>query len=72
MGEELQKQTDGRLSIEIYPSMQLGGEKEMIEQAQVGALAMARISVGPMGPSCPSSTSSICPSCSATPRTWRR
>ena len=46
MGEELQKQTDGRLSIEIYPSMQLGGEKEMIEQAQVGALAMARVSVG--------------------------
>jgi tripartite ATP-independent transporter DctP family solute receptor len=33
--------------------MQLGGEKEMIEQAQVGALAMARISVGPMGPIVP-------------------
>jgi len=30
--------------------MQLGGEKEMIEQAQVGALQIARISVGPMGP----------------------
>jgi tripartite ATP-independent transporter DctP family solute receptor len=53
MGEELEKQSDGRLSIEIYPSMQLGGEKEMIEQAQVGALAMARISVGPMGPLVP-------------------
>jgi tripartite ATP-independent transporter DctP family solute receptor len=53
MGEELEQQTDGRLSIEIYPSMQLGGEKEMIEQAQVGALAMARISVGPMGPLVP-------------------
>ena len=53
MGDELQKQTDGRLSVEIYPSMQLGGEKEMIEQAQVGALAMARISVGPMGPLVP-------------------
>ena len=53
MGEELEKQTDGRLSVEIYPSMQLGGEKEMIEQAQVGALAMARISVGPMGPLVP-------------------
>src|SRR5262245_33693935 len=53
MGAELEKQTDGRLSIQIYPSMQLGGEKEMIEQAQVGALAMARISVGPMGPIVP-------------------
>jgi tripartite ATP-independent transporter DctP family solute receptor len=49
MGEELEKETDGRLSIQIFPSMQLGGEKEMIEQAQVGALAMARVSVGPMG-----------------------
>jgi tripartite ATP-independent transporter DctP family solute receptor len=37
----------------MYPSMQLGGEKEMIEQAQVGALAIARISVGPMGPIVP-------------------
>jgi tripartite ATP-independent transporter DctP family solute receptor len=33
--------------------MQLGGEKEMIEQAQVGALQIARISVGPMGPIVP-------------------
>jgi tripartite ATP-independent transporter DctP family solute receptor len=34
----------------MYPLMQLGGEKEMIEQAQVGALQIARISVGAMGP----------------------
>src|SRR4029450_2969082 len=38
---------------QMYPSMQLGGEKEMIEQAQVGALQIARISVGPMGPLVP-------------------
>jgi tripartite ATP-independent transporter DctP family solute receptor len=30
--------------------MQLGGEKEMIEQAQVGALQIARVSVGTLGP----------------------
>ena len=53
MGEQLQEQTDGRLSVEMYPSMQLGGEKEMIEQAQLGAVAFARISVGPMGPLVP-------------------
>ena len=53
MGEQLSAQTNGRLSVQIFPSMQLGGEKEMIEQAQVGALAMARISVGPMGPLVP-------------------
>ena len=53
MGKKLEAATGGRLSIQMYPSMQLGGEKEMIEQAQVGALAMARISVGPMGPLVP-------------------
>jgi len=50
MGAKLEKATQGRLSIQMYPSMQLGGEKEMIEQAQVGALQIARISVGAMGP----------------------
>jgi tripartite ATP-independent transporter DctP family solute receptor len=53
MGKKLEEATKGRLSIQMYPSMQLGGEKEMIEQAQVGALAIARISVGPMGPMVP-------------------
>ena len=50
MGKKLEKATNGRISIQMYPSMQLGGEKEMIEQAQVGALQIARISVGAMGP----------------------
>jgi tripartite ATP-independent transporter DctP family solute receptor len=50
MGKKLEAQTAGRISIQMYPSMQLGGEKEMVEQAQVGALQIARISVGAMGP----------------------
>jgi tripartite ATP-independent transporter DctP family solute receptor len=50
MGKKLEAQTNGRISIQMYPLMQLGGEKEMIEQAQVGALQIARISVGAMGP----------------------
>ncbi len=50
MGKKLEAATNGRLSIQMFPAMQLGGEKEMIEQAQVGALQFARISVGPMGP----------------------
>ncbi len=53
MGKKLEAATAGRISIQMYPSMQLGGEKEAIEQAQVGALAIARISVGPMGPLVP-------------------
>jgi tripartite ATP-independent transporter DctP family solute receptor len=53
MGKKLEAATNGRVSIQMFPSMQLGGEKEMIEQAQVGALQIARISVGPMGPLVP-------------------
>jgi tripartite ATP-independent transporter DctP family solute receptor len=53
MGKKLGEATSGRIGIQMYPSMQLGGEKEMIEQAQVGALAIARVSVGPMGPIVP-------------------
>lgn len=50
MGRKLSEATNGRLSVQMYPSMQLGGEKEAIEQAQVGALAIARVSVGALGP----------------------
>jgi tripartite ATP-independent transporter DctP family solute receptor len=50
MGKKLEAATNGRIKIQMYPSMQLGGEKEMIEQAQLGALQIARISVGAMGP----------------------
>src|SRR6478736_8271094 len=50
MGKKLEKATNGRLSIQMFGSMQLGGEKEMIEQAQIGALAFARVSVGALGP----------------------
>ena len=34
----------------MFASMQLGGEKEAIEQAQVGAIQFARVSVGAIGP----------------------
>src|SRR5438046_2582620 len=50
MGKKLEKATNGRLSIQMYPSMQLGGEKEAIEQAQLGAIQFARVSVGALGP----------------------
>lgn len=53
MGKKFEAATNGRISVQMFPSMQLGGEKEMIEQAQVGALQIARISVGPMGPVVP-------------------
>jgi tripartite ATP-independent transporter DctP family solute receptor len=50
LGKKLEQATTGRLGVQMYASMQLGGEKEAIEQAQVGAIQLARVSVGAIGP----------------------
>lgn len=49
MGDLLKEWTDGRITIEIYPSKQLGEEKETIEQTQLGVIDIVRTSVGPVG-----------------------
>src|SRR5450631_1215465 len=49
-GKKLSDATQGRLSVQMFASMQLGGEKEAIEQAQVGDIQIARVSVGALGP----------------------
>lgn len=53
MGKKLEAATKGKYKIQMYPGGVLGSEKEMIEQAQIGALQIARISLGPMGPVVP-------------------
>ncbi|MDX6750594.1 TRAP transporter substrate-binding protein [Geminicoccaceae bacterium 1502E] len=50
MGELLDTWTNGRHTVKIFHSMQLGGEKEALEQVQLGALEMTRVSVGVVGP----------------------
>jgi tripartite ATP-independent transporter DctP family solute receptor len=50
LGKKLETATSGRLSVQMFPSMQLGGEKDAIEQAQIGAIQFARVSVGALGP----------------------
>jgi tripartite ATP-independent transporter DctP family solute receptor len=50
LGKKLAEATQGRLSVQMYPSMQLGGEKETIEQTQIGAIQLLRVSAGTMGP----------------------
>ena len=50
IGKKLETATNGRLGVQMFAAMQLGGEKEAIEQAQVGALQLARVSVGTLGP----------------------
>ena len=50
IGKKLEAATNGRLSVQMFAAMQLGGEKEAIEQAQIGAIQFARVSVGALGP----------------------
>lgn len=50
MGKKLAQATQGRLSIQTYPSAQLGAEKETIEQTQIGAIQLLRVSAGAVGP----------------------
>jgi tripartite ATP-independent transporter DctP family solute receptor len=50
LGRKLEQATNGRLSVQMFAAMTLGGEKEAIEQAQLGAIQLARVSVGALGP----------------------
>ncbi|MFY3385477.1 TRAP transporter substrate-binding protein [Paracidovorax sp. MALMAid1276] len=49
MGKKLDAATQGRLKIQTFPGGVLGGEKEMIEQTQFGAINILRTSLGPVG-----------------------
>lgn len=49
MGKKLDAATNGRLKIQTFPGGVLGGEKEMIEQTQFGAINILRTSLGPVG-----------------------
>jgi tripartite ATP-independent transporter DctP family solute receptor len=53
MGKKLEAATKGELKIQMFPNSVLGGEKEMIEQTQVGAIQILRTSLGPIGPVVP-------------------
>lgn len=48
MGEDLTEISGGRMQLEIYPSQQLGTERECIELLQIGSLDMTKVSVGVM------------------------
>lgn len=48
MGEDLAQISHGKLKLEIYPSQQLGTERECLELLQIGSLDMTKVSVGVM------------------------
>jgi len=53
MGKKLETATNGRISIKMFPGAVLGEEKAVVEQVQIGAIQMARISLGVIGPIVP-------------------
>jgi tripartite ATP-independent transporter DctP family solute receptor len=53
MGKKIEAATQGRIKFQMFPGAVLGGEKEMIEQTQVGAIQLLRTSLGPLGPVVP-------------------
>jgi tripartite ATP-independent transporter DctP family solute receptor len=48
MAERLDEISDGHMRIDIYPSGQLGGERETVELVQIGSLAMTKVSTSPL------------------------
>ncbi|MEM8763347.1 MAG: TRAP transporter substrate-binding protein [Bacteroidota bacterium] len=46
MGEDLERLSNGKLKLEIYPSQQLGTERQCLELLQIGSLDMTKVSVG--------------------------
>lgn len=46
--DELRERTDGRIDITSYPNAQLGEERDVLEQVQMGAVEMTRVSSSPV------------------------
>ncbi len=53
MGKKLDAATSGRIKVQMFPGAVLGQEKEAVEQTQIGAIQLARISLGVIGPVVP-------------------
>ena len=48
MGQELEKNSEGALQLEIYPNQQLGSERQCLELLQIGSLDMTKVSAAVM------------------------
>lgn len=48
MAERVAEKSDGKLIIDIYPSGQLGSEREALELLQIGSLGMTKVSAATM------------------------
>lgn len=48
MAERVAEKSGGRMRVDIYPSGQLGAERDLIELLQIGSLAMTKVSTAPL------------------------
>lgn len=48
MAQKVQEYSQGKMRVDIYPSSQLGAERELIELLQIGSLAMTKVSTAPL------------------------
>lgn len=48
MAERLKEKSGGKMKIQIYPSQQLGSERQCVELLQIGSLAMTKVSAAIM------------------------
>ncbi|WP_407669386.1 TRAP transporter substrate-binding protein [Paraglaciecola hydrolytica] len=48
LGERLDFYSNGSMQVLIYPSSQLGSERQMVELLQIGSLAMTKVSASPL------------------------
>jgi tripartite ATP-independent transporter DctP family solute receptor len=53
MGKKLEEATNGELKFKMFAGGVLGSEKEVVEQVQIGAVQMTRVSLGTVGPVVP-------------------
>ncbi|MBN2354653.1 TRAP transporter substrate-binding protein [candidate division KSB1 bacterium] len=48
MAEKVREYSAGKMRVDIYPSGQLGQERDLIELLQIGSLAMTKVSTAPL------------------------
>ncbi|KQQ64908.1 C4-dicarboxylate ABC transporter [Pseudomonas sp. Leaf127] len=53
MGKKLKEASNGEITFQMFAGGVLGSEKEVVEQVQIGAVQMARVSLGIVGPVVP-------------------
>ncbi|MDE3738091.1 MULTISPECIES: TRAP transporter substrate-binding protein [Pseudomonas] len=53
LGKKLEEASNGEITFKMFAGGVLGSEKEVVEQLQIGAIQMARVSLGIVGPVVP-------------------